>query len=650
MEPPSESQTSNFLESPISILQKYWKHSEFRAMQEDIIASVLKGQDTLALLPTGGGKSVCFQVPAMLLEGLCIVITPLIALMKDQVTQLKQRAIDAVAIHSGMSRHQVDILLDNCVNGSVKFLYVSPERLQTELFVARVKQMKVGLVAVDEAHCISQWGYDFRPPYLKIAMLREIIPDVTVIALTASATTLVCNDIQDKLAFRSGSPVFKKSFARDNLSFVVRKTENKEKKLLEILQKVKGTAIIYVRSRKATQALAEMLVKRKISASFYHAGLAFEERSKRQEDWIQNNTRVIVATNAFGMGIDKADVRVVIHLDLPENLESYYQEAGRGGRDGLRSYAAMIYQDADVDNLRQKVEQAHPSPEFLKKIYQALANYFQLALGSAQGESFDFDLHDFTERFKFHASEVYVALKKLEEEGLIQFNESFYSPSLLHFEVDKTALYQFQVANAQFDQVIKMLLRLYGGELFSDFVKISESYLAKALKISMQETVKILKHLHDLRILGYQPTKEKPQLTFVLARQDAERLPLDTHRMAERKKLIFQKMEAMIDFVTTEHRCRMQVIQEYFDEITFNTCGICDICIDRRKKENIRAFEDLRKEVVTLLKQGSHTIELIEEKIAPGDHELFVDVIRDMVDDGVLEYDKAWKLKLKQTK
>jgi ATP-dependent DNA helicase RecQ len=650
MKPPSESQASNFLDSPISILQKYWKHSEFRAMQEDIIASVLKGHDTLALLPTGGGKSVCFQVPAMLLDGICIVITPLIALMKDQVTQLKQRGIEAVAIHSGMSRQQVDVLLDNCVNGGVKFLYVSPERLQTELFIVRVKRMKVGLIAVDEAHCISQWGYDFRPPYLKIASLREIIPDVTIIALTASATVIVCNDIQDKLAFKAGSMVFKKSFARDNLSFVVRKTENKEKKLLEILQKVNGSAIIYVRSRKATQALAEMLVKRKTSASFYHAGLAFEERSKRQEEWIQNKTRVIVATNAFGMGIDKPDVRTVIHLDLPENLESYYQEAGRGGRDSLRSYAVMIYQDADVDNLRQKVEQAHPSPEFLKKIYQALANYFQLALGSAEGESFDFDLHDFTERFKLHASEVYVALKKLEEEGLIQFNESFYSPSLLHFEVDKTALYQFQVANAQFDPVIKMLLRLYGGELFSDFIKVSESYLAKGLKISMAETIKILQHLHDLHILAYQPTKEKPQLTFVMARQDAERLPLNTHRMAERKKLIFQKMEAMISFATTEHRCRMQMIQDYFDEVTFNACGICDICIDRRKKENIRAFEDLRDEVVTLLKHGPLTIEAIEEKISPTDHELFVDVMRDMIDEGLLEYDKAWKLKLKQTK
>jgi ATP-dependent DNA helicase RecQ len=619
-------------------------------MQEDIISSVLKGQDTLALLPTGGGKSVCFQVPALLLEGLCIVITPLIALMKDQVHQLKQRGIPAAAVHSGMSRQQVDILLDNCVHGGLKFLYVSPERLQTELFIARVKRMKVGLIAVDEAHCISQWGYDFRPPYLQIAALRELLPEVAIIALTASATVLVCDDIQEKLAFRPGSTVFKKSFARDNLSFVVRKTENKEKKLLEILQKVKGSAIIYVRSRKATQSIAEMLGKRKIGASFYHAGLGFEERSQRQDQWIQNKTRVMVATNAFGMGIDKPDVRTVIHLDLPENLEAYYQEAGRGGRDGLRSFAVMIYQDADVDNLRVKVEQAHPSPEFLKKTYQALANYFQLAEGSGEGESFDFDLLDFTERFKFHAAEVYVALKKLEEEGLIQFNESFYSPSQLHFTHDKTALYQFQIANEQFDPVIKMLLRLYGGELFSDFVKISESYVAKGLQISLSAAIKILKHLHDLQVVLYQPVKEQPQLTFVLARQDAERLPLNLVRMAERKKLIFQKMESMINFATTKHRCRMQVIQDYFDEVTFNTCGICDICIERRKKDNIRAFEDLRDEVITMLKSGAQTIEQVEEKIAPRDHELFVDVIREMVDEGMLEYDKSWKLKLIQTK
>jgi ATP-dependent DNA helicase RecQ len=602
------------------------------------------------LLPTGGGKSVCFQVPALLLDGICIVVTPLIALMKDQVSQLKQRGIEAVAIHSGMTRQQVDILLDNCIHGTVKFLYVSPERLQTEIFIVRVRQMKVGLIAVDEAHCISQWGYDFRPPYLKIAALREIIPDVSIIALTASATSIVCDDIRDKLAFRESSKIFKKSFARDNLSFVVRKAENKEKKVLEILNKVKGSAIIYVRSRKATQEIAEGLIKRKISASYYHAGLNFEERSKRQDQWIQNKNRVMVATNAFGMGIDKPDVRIVIHLDLPENLESYYQEAGRAGRDGLRSYAVMIYQDADIRNLELKTEQAHPSPEALKKIYQALANYYQLALGSGTGESFDFDLHEFTERFKYHAADVYVALKKLEEEGLISFNESFYSPSQLHLLFDKTKLYEFQVANVQFDPVIKMMLRLYGGELFSDFVKISESYLAKGLKISVNEMIKILRHLHELNVIIYQPVKEQPQLTFVLARQDAEKLPLNTARMAARKKLITEKMKAMIDFAVSQHRCRMQMIQDYFNEVTFDTCGVCDVCIEKKKKENVSAIEELRQEVMNALKQEAQTVEALEERIAPRDHELFVDVIRDMVDDGLLTYGSSWKLRLTQQK
>ncbi len=631
-------------------MQRYWNHSSFRPLQEDIINSVLNGHDTLALLPTGGGKSVCFQVPAMLLDGLCIVITPLIALMKDQVSQLKKKGIEAVAIHSGMTRTQVDVLLDNCVYGIVKFLYVSPERLQTELFIARGKKMKVGLIAVDEAHCISQWGYDFRPPYLKIASLREIVTDVPVIALTASATQIVCDDIQDKLAFREPKALFRKSFARDNLSFVVRKSENKERKILEILQKVRGSAIIYVRSRKATQEVAETLIKRRISATFYHAGLDFEVRSRRQDEWIQNKVRVMVATNAFGMGIDKPDVRTVIHIDLPENLESYYQEAGRAGRDGQRSYAAIIYQDADVKNLTAKVAQSHPPPEALKKVYQALANYYQLAIGSGSGESFDFDLHDFSERFSQHTAEVYVALKKLEEEGFIQFNESFYSPSQLHFAVDKTKLYEFQIANVQFDPVIKMLLRLYGGELFSDFVKISESYLAKGLNVSTKEMILILEHLHSLKVVIYQPVKEKPQITFVTPRHDASSLPLDVARMAARKKLITEKMEAMIAFATTQHRCRMQMIQDYFNEVTYDNCGICDVCVERRKKDNQAAFDELWDEILTTLNKDKMTIEELEERIAPRNHELFVDVIREMVDDGILQYDSAWKLRAIQQK
>jgi ATP-dependent DNA helicase RecQ len=638
------------LETPLFILNKYWKHNQFRPLQEDIIQASLEGKDVLALLPTGGGKSVCFQVPAMIKEGICIVITPLIALMKDQVEQLKAKSIDAVAIHSAMSRQQIDILLNNCIYGSIKFLYLSPERLHTELFVERVKQMNVGLIAVDEAHCISQWGYDFRPSYLQIASLRAVKPEAPVIALTATATAEVRADIMEKLEFKKASAVFQKSFARDNVSFVVRKTENKERKVLEILQKVNGPAIIYVRSRKATQEIAEWLSKKKITASYYHAGLDFDERTKRQDNWIQNKSRVMVATNAFGMGIDKPDVRVVIHLDLPENLESYYQEAGRAGRDGLRSYAVMIYQDADVLNLQLKVEQSQPAPAFLKKIYQAICNYYQLALGSSEGQSYDFDLHDFTERFQFHAAEVYVALRKLEEEGLIQFNESFYSPSTLHLRLDKGKLYEFQVAHATFDPIIKMLLRLYGGELLSGFAKISEAYLGRGLKISTKEVIKILTHLHELQVVVYQPLKDKPQVTFILPRQDADRLPLNLKRLEARKKLIIGKMKSMIAFVTTDHRCRMQMIQDYFNEVTYKTCGICDICIEQRKKENLYAFENLREEVTHVLKKQALTVEHVEELIAPRDHELFVDVVREMVDEGALVYDSAWKLSLAKQK
>lgn len=615
-------------------------------MQEDIIRAVLDEKDTLALLPTGGGKSICFQVPGLLREGLCLVVSPLIALMKDQVEQLRQRGIHAVAIHSGMRRDQIDILLNNAIYGDIKFLYVSPERLQTELFLARFRQMKIGLIAVDEAHCISQWGYDFRPPYLKIASLREIYPDVPIMALTATATEQVQIDIAEKLLFKKDHVFFKKSFARDNLSFVVRKTENKDPKLLEILQKVKGPAIIYVRSRKATQEIARWLNRKNIGTSFYHAGLSFEERTRRQDEWIQNQTRVMVATNAFGMGIDKPDVRLVVHLDLPENLESYYQEAGRAGRDGKRAYAVILYQDADISNLQLKVEQAQPSLEYLKVLYQSLANYFQLAIGSAAGDSFDFDLHNFCDRFKLNPVEVFNGLRKLEEEGLMQFNESFYSPSSLHISVDHTRLYELQVANAKFDPLIKMLLRLYGGELFSSFVKIEESMLATALKIQLHEVVALLRHLSDLNVVIYTQARDKPQVTYILARFDADNLPIDRHRLESRRTLILDKMKAMVRFTESTFRCRMQLIQDYFDEHTEMTCGICDVCIEKRKKDNLFAFDKLRDQILHVMKNSVLSVEQLENQIAPIDRELFVDVVRELVDEGLLGYDNVWRLRM----
>jgi ATP-dependent DNA helicase RecQ len=635
------------LKTPLDILQFYWGYASFRPQQEEIIQSVLSGQDTLALLPTGGGKSICFQVPALMLEGVCIVVTPLIALMNDQVNQLKQRNIDAIAIHAGMGYAEIDRLLDNCVYGTVKFLYVSPERLHSELFVERVKKMTVGLIAVDEAHCISQWGYDFRPSYLEIRSLRKLKPQVPIIALTATATVDVQHDICEKLDFSTNTKIFKQSFARPNLSFVVRKGERKEKMLLDILSKVQGSAIIYVRSRRATQEVADFLTKRSISASYYHAGLSFENRMLRQEEWIKNRKRVMVATNAFGMGIDKHDVRLVIHLDLPENLESYYQEAGRAGRDGKKSYAVILYHEADAHQLETKTEQAHPPLEVLKKIYQGLANYYQLAIGAGEGVNYDFDIIDFADRFSFSPTEVYASLKKLEEEDLIYFSESYYSPSHLCLGVDKLKLYEFQIAHAKFDAVIKMLLRLYGGELFSNFVNIDESYLAKALKIREQEMVSVLQHLHQLGIVIYQPMKNKPQLGFVMGRQDADRLPIQYQRLVERKNLVMSKIRSMIHYAEDTDQCRMLKIQHYFQEQTEDVCGICDVCIQKKKSERTIDVKTIRDEILTVLKQSSMTIDRLEEMIMPSDTTQFTEVVRILLDEGAIVYDDAWKLHIK---
>ncbi len=630
--------------TPESILKKYWGFDQFRSLQGEIIQAVLEKKDVVALLPTGGGKSICFQVPGLVLDGITLVISPLIALMQDQVQQLRKKGVQALAVHSGMSRSEIDIALDNCVYGKYKFLYLSPERLKTDIFIERFRKMNVSLVAIDEAHCISQWGYDFRPPYLEIAALRELKPTIHFMALTATATQQVSDDIISKLGLRSPA-VFRKSFARENIYFVVRKTENKERKLLEILRNVPGSAIVYVRSRKATVELSRWLDREKISATFYHAGLTHMDRLKRQEEWIGNSMRVMVATNAFGMGIDKPDVRAVIHMDLPENLESYYQEAGRAGRDGKRSYAALVFHEVDVSSLRTKVQQAHPSIEYLKKIYQALANYYQLAMGSSEGESYDFDLEDLCHRFNLRTSSVFSALKKLEEEGLIQLSESFYRPSRVHILTDKAHMYEFQVANVKYDPVIKVLLRLYGAELFSDFVSVAEATIARSLKVSDAEVKELLDQLSNLHVLAYEKASDKPQLTFLLPRQDADNLPLNYDRLAGRRALAFKKMDAMIDFAEQTHRCRMQVVLAYFDEHMDETCGKCDVCIDKKKKDNKSTFLDYEKRVTQLLSQRPMTVDELESAVGPRDHHLFIEVVRELVDRGTIHYDEYWVLR-----
>ncbi len=566
----------------LEVLKKVFGYQDFRPMQEEIVLSVAEGKDTLALLPTGGGKSLCFQVPGLMQEGVCLVISPLIALMRDQVDNLKKKGINAVAVYSGMRKREIDTLLDNCVYGDVKFLYVSPERLQTELFIARFKKMKVSFIAVDEAHCISQWGYDFRPPYLQIAKLREIHPDLSFVALTASATLEVRKDILEKLELKKPQ-VFVQSFARPNLSFVVREAENKLEKAVDILKKVPGAAIIYARNRKGTKDISDHLNRLGISATFYHAGLEGNVRASRQADWITGRQRVIVATNAFGMGIDKPDVRLVLHVDLPENLENYYQEAGRAGRDGKKSYAVLIHQVIDRQRLLEKAEKSYPPIELIKRVYQCLANFFRLAVGSSQMSSFDFDIHAFAKTYQLDPLLTYNALKVLEEESLILLSESIHSPSSLHILVQTTQLYDTQIRYERLDPLIKLLLRMYGGELFASYVTISESKLASVLGLTELAVEKLLLQLDELGVMAYHPRKNKPQVTFLTARMDAGKLPLDIKRIASRREQAIQKAKHMVEYAINGQLCRTLQLLCYFGEDSEQTCGNCDVCLKNKK-------------------------------------------------------------------
>ena len=634
--------------SPLEILTKYWGFPLFRPLQEEIIQAVLSGHDTLALLPTGGGKSVCFQVPGLLLPGITIVISPLIALMKDQVEHLKKQKIPAVFIHSGMHQREIDILLDNCIYGIVKFLFLSPERLKTELFVERVKKMKVNLIAVDEAHCISQWGYDFRPPYLEIAVLRETLKDVPVIALTASATPDVQEDIMQKLCFKNGKS-FKKSFVRTNLSYSVFKVEDKEKKLLEILKAVQGTAIVYVRNRKKTKELATLLAAKGISAAYYHAGLTATERAEKQDIWMKNRIRVIVATNAFGMGIDKPDVRVVVNYDFPENLESYYQEAGRGGRDEKKAFAVLLYNELSIQLFDQKVKEAFPEIAFIKKVYQALANYFKVAVGSSAFASFDFVLEEFVKIYKFPPKETYNALKLLEEQGFIELNESFFNPSKCYIAANKETLYAYQVANPSVDALIKILLRLYGGEAFSSFVSISEKIISNTLRWSVQEVQQKLEMLHNTQMLIYERQKTAPQIVFLTPRFDAATLPLDTKRINERKQVKQKQAQTIKAYAQNLTVCRTKILVNYFGEENFESCGVCDICLSR--KQNQKEEEQVKatkKEIMDLLAGGVELfIEALLAQIKNSKRVQALQLIREMLDVGLIEFKENGKIGIK---
>lgn len=627
------------------ILQQYWGYTTFRPLQKEIIQAVLTGQDVLALLPTGGGKSICFQVPALAKEGICLVVTPLIALMKDQVAQLKRRGIPAAAIFAGMKPQEIDLALDNSIYGQLKFLYVSPERLKTELFQERVQKMTINLLAIDEAHCISQWGYDFRPAYLAIADLRPLIPTVNIIALTATATRAVKQDIQAKLQMHNAA-LFQQSFARDNLAYVVRKTEDKDRTLLRILNSIRGTTIIYTYTRKKAKAVANFLSQHSISASFYHAGLTNEERTHRQDAWIQNKIRVIVATNAFGMGIDKPDVRLVVHVDLPTTLEAYYQEAGRAGRDQQKAYAIVLYDEQDIDELRASIQEAHPTVECLKKVYQHLANYYQVAVGTHAMTTYDFDWEDFASAYRLKAQEAYQAIKRLESEGLIQLNEAFSQPSRLHIAIDSQALYAFQVAHASYDILIKALLRLYGGELWTDFCNISEKKIAQYLHTEPATVIQHLHALHRLGVIQYSPRKDKPQLTLITARYPAFQIPLDTKKLREKSKLATEKAEAVIHYITHATRCRSQLLLAYFDEVSYQRCGLCDICLQESQEQGSQEqrYQHYSALVLQRLQAGMDELRAILDSIPMQDEAAVIATIRQMLENEEIRYDQAGRL------
>lgn len=563
------------------ILTKYWGFTSFKPLQEQIIMSVAEGKDTLGLMPTGGGKSMTFQVPAMAHDGICLVITPLVALMKEQVGRLNSMEIKSVAIHSGMNREEIDIALENCIYGNYKFLYVSPERIATSVFQAKARRLNISLVAIDEAHCISQWGYDFRPSYLKIAALRDIIDEkVPFLALTASATPQVIEDIMKRLAFREKN-VLRTSFDRKSISYLVRNIEDKPKYLLSTLNKVQGSGIVYVKSRKRSKEIAELLVGSGISADFYHAGLTPELRDKKQAAWSSGEARVIVSTNAFGMGIDKADVRFVIHWDIPDSIESYFQETGRAGRDGKPSYAVLLFSGSDKSRLTDTIRHRFPEVEKIKDIYEALCNYLQVPIGSGKDGVYDFNMSDFVSKFRLPVTETYNSLLFLQKEGYLEFTEEINNPSRVHFVAGRDDLYKFQVANEAFDGFIKLLLRSYTG-MFTEFVPINEESLSKKSALSRDTIYQYLVKLSTLNIIRFIPGKKTPLVIFTEERLDRKSLIISPENYRNVKEKYVVRLNKMLDFAESNNRCRSVILLDYFGEES-DRCGICDVCRERNE-------------------------------------------------------------------
>ena len=632
------------LEKYLHILKRYWGYDGFRAMQDKIVASIGAGIDTLGLLPTGGGKSITFQVPAMTMEGVCLVVTPLIALMKDQVANLKKKNIKAAAVYSGLRREEINIVYDNCVFGGVKFLYLSPERLSTPLFLEKLVQMKVCMIVVDEAHCISQWGYDFRPSYLKIAELRKEIPEVPVLALTATATPQIVDDIQNRLLFEKKN-VVQKSFERENLAYIVRQTDDKLNQLIKIIKSIDGCTVVFVRNRKKTKEYALWLRENGISAHNYHAGLTHESKDTRQKEWMNDQVQVMVCTNAFGMGIDKPDVRLVVHMDAPDSIEAYFQEAGRAGRDSKKAYAVLLFENADKTRLRKNVTVSFPEKKEIFRVYNALGNFYQLATGHGEEMTYDFDMVHFCKAYRFNMLTVFNSLKILQRAEYIEYSEESNIPSRVHFLVQKMELYSFQVKNEQFNSFIKLLLRSYTG-FFTEYVTINEQVLAQRANVHVDMVYQYLKKLNHLKIIHYIPAKKTPLIQYIKAREEVKFLKLPDEVYKDRKKQYEERVRAVIDYAEFTHVCRSRYLLQYFGQKNTSECGQCDVCLEKKKQglqnKEAASLEQKLKEVLEVPRAYNELENLIKAK-----EEKWLPIFNWLADNQVivLEVDDKWVLR-----